>query len=125
MLENEGVALRAIRWSEIFPWLSIAKCFRLAVTLRLMVFGAAAVLLTLLGWWAIAGFLPRRGAQQQLDRPSSRTSRPGKSSIISVPNRPFAHWQQTLPPPAEARRRWTRPAWTFSTGARCFAPGPC
>ena len=35
MLENEGVALRAIRWSEIFPWLSIAKSFRLAVTLRL------------------------------------------------------------------------------------------
>ncbi len=55
MLENEGVALRAIRWSEIFPWLSIAKSFRLAVTLRLLTFGAAAVLLTLLGWSAIAG----------------------------------------------------------------------
>jgi hypothetical protein len=54
MLENEGVALRAIRWSEILPWLSIAKGFRLAVTVRLLIFGAAAVLLTLLGWWGIA-----------------------------------------------------------------------
>ena len=69
MLENEGVALRAIRWSEIFPWLSIAKSFRLAVSLRLMTFGAAAVLLTLLGWWAIAGIFSHEGvAQQQLDR---------------------------------------------------------
>ncbi len=54
MLENEGVALRAIRWSEIFPWLSIGKSFRLALSLRLVVYGAAAWLLTLLTWWIIA-----------------------------------------------------------------------
>ena len=84
MLENEGVALRAIRWSEIFPWLSIAKSFRLAVTLRLLTFGAAAVLLTLVGWWAIAGIF----SHDEGDAPTavgpapSRTSRPGKSSIV-------------------------------------------
>ena len=61
MLENEGVALCAIRWSEIFPWLSIAKSFRLAVTFRLLCFGAAAVLLTLLGWSAIAGMFSHDG----------------------------------------------------------------
>ena len=54
MLENEGVALKAIRWSEIFPWLAIGKSFRLAVSPRLLVFGAAALLLTLAGWYAIA-----------------------------------------------------------------------
>ena len=47
---------------KYFPWLSIAKSFRLAVTLRLMTFGAAAVLLTLLGWWAIAGIFSHEGA---------------------------------------------------------------
>ncbi len=55
MLENEGVALRAIRWSEIFPWLCIGKSLRLAISPRLLVFGAAALLLTLVGWWVIAG----------------------------------------------------------------------
>ena len=56
MLENEGVALRAIRWSEIFPWLSIGKSFRLAISPRLVVFGAAALFLTLLAWWMVASF---------------------------------------------------------------------
>ena len=67
MLENEGVALRAIRWSEIFPWLSLAKCFRLAVSLRLVTFGAAAVLLTLLGWWEIAGVFSHQTAVESKD----------------------------------------------------------
>ena len=53
MLEKEGVALKAIRWSEIFPWLTIGKSFRLAIGPRPMVFGAAALLLTLGGWYAI------------------------------------------------------------------------
>lgn len=54
MLENEGVALKAIRWSEIFPWLAIGKSLRLAVSPRLLVFGAAALVLTLAGWYTIA-----------------------------------------------------------------------
>ena len=45
MREKEGVALKAIRWSEIFPWLSIGKSFRLAIGPRPLVFGAAALLL--------------------------------------------------------------------------------
>ena len=81
MVENEGVALRAIRWSEIFPWLSIAKSFRLAVTLRLMTFGAAAVLLTLLGWWVIAGIFSHDGSANGSWTGAFGTSRPGKSSM--------------------------------------------
>ncbi len=94
MLENEGVALRAIRWSEIFPWLSIVKSFRLAVTLRLMTFGAVAVLLTLLGWWIIAGVFSHDGAPN-----SSWTASFGNQSawqVIdhTVPNKPFAGREQ-------------------------------
>ena len=54
MLENEGVALREVRWSEFLPWLSIVKSLRMAITLRLMTFGAVGVLFTLVGWWGIA-----------------------------------------------------------------------
>ena len=90
MLDNEGVALQAIRWSEIFPWLSIAKSFRLAITLRLITFGAAAVLLTLLGWWGIASVF----SHEESLNGSWTGSFQGQSAwqVIdnSVPNRPFA-----------------------------------
>jgi hypothetical protein len=62
MVENEGVSLRAIRWSEIFPWLSLASAFRLAASLRLMVIGSVAILLTLFGWWTIARVFSHNGA---------------------------------------------------------------
>ncbi|MGA2253970.1 MAG: hypothetical protein ABSG53_04855 [Thermoguttaceae bacterium] len=90
MVENEGVALRAIQWSAILPWLSIVKSFRLAVTLRLMTFGAVAVLLTLLGWWTLAEIFSHGG-----DLNSSWSSAFGNQSawqVIdrTVPSRPFA-----------------------------------
>jgi hypothetical protein len=90
MLENEGVALRAIRWSEIFPWLSIAKSFRLAVTLRLIVFGAAAALLILMGWWVIAGVFLRDG--QSNNSWSGAFDQQSVWQLInrSVPDRPLA-----------------------------------
>jgi len=99
MIENEGVALRAIRWSEIFPWLSIARCFRLAGTLRLMVFGAVAVLLTLLGWWVIAEVFSHR---EELNR--SWTGSFGNQSVWqvidgTVPDQPFAHFVPSFPAP--------------------------
>jgi len=101
MMEKEGVALQAIRWSEIFPWLSIAKSFRLAVTLRLMTFGAAAVLLTLLGWWAVASMFSHEGVPN-----SSWTSVFGDQSVWqvidhTVPSRPFAHLFPTVPTPGQ------------------------
>ena len=95
MLENEGVALRAVRWSEILPWLSIAKSVRLTASLRLMTLGAAAVLLTLLGWWVIAGTFSHDEA------PNSSWTREfeGQSAwqVIdsAVPNQPFADWERT------------------------------
>ena len=102
MLENEGVALRAIRWSEIFPWLSIAKSFRLAVTLRLLGFGAAAVLLTLLGWWAIAGVFSHDGAPNGSWTGSFSDQSAWQVIDHSVPNQPFA--SPSLPDAGEARR---------------------
>jgi hypothetical protein len=56
MSDREGVTLCSIRWSEVFPWQCTLRSFRLAVTLRMLVLGAAGLLLTLLGW-AFLGWL--------------------------------------------------------------------
>jgi hypothetical protein len=90
MVDQEGVALRSIQWCEVFPWLNLAKCFRLAISVRLLVFGAAAVLLTLVGWRGIAGMFAKDGEIQ-----GSWASQFGNESaweVIdgSVPNQPFA-----------------------------------
>jgi hypothetical protein len=90
MPENEGVALRAIRWSEILPWLSLAKSFRLAVTLRLMTFGAIAVLLTLFGWWQIAGFFSRDGVTNRSWTKSFGDQSAWQVIDESVPGQPFS-----------------------------------
>ena len=63
MLEHDSGIVRAVAWSEICPWLSILRTFRIAISLRVLVFGALGILLTLIGW-SIFGALfqrPRRG----------------------------------------------------------------
>jgi hypothetical protein len=55
MTEHDGVTLCSIRWSEVFPWLNTLRSFRLAVTLRVLVLGAAGFMLMILGWAAIVG----------------------------------------------------------------------
>ena len=47
---NDNSALRSVVWSEIFPWLSLVRSFRLAIRLRMLLLGAAAVALMLSGW---------------------------------------------------------------------------
>jgi len=50
MIENDNNTIRAVAWREMFPWLSIARVFRIAIAARCLFFGAAGVLLTGLGW---------------------------------------------------------------------------
>ena len=50
MLEHDSGIVRAVAWSEICPWLSILRTFRIAISLRVLVFGALGILLTLIGW---------------------------------------------------------------------------
>ena len=59
MSVNEGVTLNSVRWLEVHPWLTIVRSFRIAVSLRVLVLGALGFLLTLLGWWCIAGMFPK------------------------------------------------------------------
>ncbi|NLE40058.1 MAG: hypothetical protein GX621_18740 [Pirellulaceae bacterium] len=50
MIEKDRTQLRSVAWSEIFPWLSLFRTFRIAIRFRVLVFGAAAALITLTGW---------------------------------------------------------------------------
>jgi len=50
MLNDDGGTLRAVAWSEICPWLSLVRCFRLAIRFRLLLLSAVAILLTVSGW---------------------------------------------------------------------------
>lgn len=46
-------AVHEIRWSEIAPWLILAKALRVSLLIRVLVIAAVGVLLTQTGWWFI------------------------------------------------------------------------
>lgn len=50
MQQHDSGAVRAVAWSEIWPWLALVRCFRLAVGLRLLLLSGVAMVLTLAGW---------------------------------------------------------------------------
>ena len=54
MPEERGV-LKEIAWREVFPWLSIVRCARLALAPRLLLLAALGLFLTGIGWRAIGG----------------------------------------------------------------------
>jgi hypothetical protein len=58
MTDSRGV-LREVAWREVFPWLLIFRCFRLAIHPAILAIALAAALLTPLGWraaqWAVFG----------------------------------------------------------------------
>ncbi len=50
MVERDNDTIRAVAWSEVFPWLKLARAFRTAITARALVLGAVGILLTAVGW---------------------------------------------------------------------------
>jgi len=53
MAESNSPTIRVVSWSELFPWLSIVRAFRLAIAVRALILGAAGILLTVLVWGVI------------------------------------------------------------------------
>jgi hypothetical protein len=53
MVERDNNTIRAVSWSEVFPWLKIVRVFRLAIAPRALILGALGILLTVIGWWAV------------------------------------------------------------------------
>ncbi len=56
MLDQTSGAVQDVAWSERFPWLLLARCFRIAIQPRQLVLGAVGILLTLVGW-TLLGFV--------------------------------------------------------------------
>jgi hypothetical protein len=57
MVEQSGGSIRAVAWSEVFPWLRIVRAFRLAISVRALLLGAAGILLTVVGWGVVGAIL--------------------------------------------------------------------
>ena len=44
MIEEERGTVRAVAWSELFPWLLLFRCFRLSIGLRPLFLSAVAAM---------------------------------------------------------------------------------
>jgi hypothetical protein len=54
MMESDSGTIRTVVWKELCPWLSIFRVFRLSIAFAAILFGAAAILLTAIGWAVLA-----------------------------------------------------------------------
>jgi hypothetical protein len=86
MAERDDGTLRAVVWWELFPWLILVKCLRLAIRARMLVIGAVAALLMISGW-AFLGVLfsgdPRVAQAMQ-----AHGGNPWRALASLVPNQP-------------------------------------
>lgn len=51
-MSHSEQALRSVVWTQVFPWLIIARVFRIAISARMLILGAAGLLL-MLNYWAL------------------------------------------------------------------------
>jgi hypothetical protein len=75
MAETPGL-IRSIAWRELFPWLILLRCFRIAISPTLLGVATVAVLLTSLGW-RISG-LVFLSAEEQI----AQATRPQLADLI-------------------------------------------
>lgn len=88
MIHDEGV-LRKVAWAEICPWLSLARCVRLAFRFRALLLSAIAILATLSGW-VLIGYV-FSGGDSEIARQLQPYQRcPWLGLMALVPDRPFA-----------------------------------
>jgi hypothetical protein len=101
MTEQNGVTVRAVKWWDVCPWLTILRIFRLSYSLRLLVFGAVGILLTLLGWWFLTWlFLDTPGPDAWWTGPLVASSNPFEAIDNAVPDRPLERSTELVRGPA-------------------------
>lgn len=61
MTGQDNGAVRRVFWGELFPWLLLLRCFRIAIQVRWIVAGAAGVLLTYAGWALVSWAFWKQG----------------------------------------------------------------
>jgi hypothetical protein len=55
MVNSSDGMLRKVAWAEVFPWLILARCVRIAIQPRLLIAAAIGILLTVVSWAIIQG----------------------------------------------------------------------
>ena len=53
MIERDNGTIRTVAWAELFPWLGIVRCFRLAIAARVLLLGAVGILVTAICWGVV------------------------------------------------------------------------
>ena len=88
MIERDGDTVRAIAWSEVFPWLSILRVFRLAIAARALLLGAVGILVMETGWGVIGHVLGTDSDATAWLQPFAHCS--WESATGAVPDKPTA-----------------------------------
>lgn len=100
MMESDSGTIRTVVWKELCPWLNIFRVFRLSIALPALLFGAAAILLTAIGWWFVALFFGADSLGTQWLAPYSNS--PWTAVTTMVPDQPAI-------PDAMAGLGWLQP----------------
>ncbi|HEY2412842.1 MAG TPA: hypothetical protein VGI40_11400 [Pirellulaceae bacterium] len=127
--------LRRIAWDEVFPWLIIFRCFRIAISPSLLALATVAVLISPLGWQLSAKlFLSTEALERQLPHSHLVEALPPaiQSWLPSVTENPFfATYLELAEPLARLFRLeftlsetafyfcgllWTMAIWSFPAG---------
>ncbi len=107
MPDHRG-SVREIVWREVFPWLLLARSFRISVQVWQLILGSAGVLVTIFGWWLLALAFGGTAEAPLKDWLADYKSCPWKSTVVvSTPTGPIAvvpqaSAAQTLVPTNEA-----------------------
>jgi hypothetical protein len=86
MIEHDSNTLRAVAWSEVFPWLSIVRVFRAAISARALVLAAVAILITTTGWGILGAIFGTDSPATQWLQPFANCS--WLAVTETVPNQP-------------------------------------
>ncbi len=105
MPDERGV-LREIAWRDVFPWISIVRCARLAFSPRLVVLAALGLFVTGLGWRWIGDLYPDSTTTQwgKFEQPW-----PWESPQGSLPPLTFTGLNPVISPVLETGRRLAAP----------------
>src|SRR5262245_48596524 len=106
MPDERGI-LREIAWREVFPWVSIVRCARLALSPRLVALAALGLFATAIGWRSIGELYPDSVIEIgwiQQDR-----AWPWESQLTTVPQLEFSRFNPIVSPVLETGRRLCEP----------------